>query len=117
MADPWDDLGAESDPRHPAMLIRLAADFRASGFDVKATAAATGAVAGLRSRRPPAGSRRPVRLRAFAAARVRPLAPGQLFRTLITATGADDIVRHRQRRGRSGTREGKIAPTACWPRD
>ena len=37
---------------------------------------------------------------------MRPLAPGQLFRTLITATGADDIVRHRQRRGQEQGPQG-----------
>ena len=101
IADPWDDLGAENDARHPVILNRLAADFRAGGFDIKhlvrqmvlspaydrSNASATDATDSGAS------------TRAFAAARVRPLAPAQLFRALITATGVDDIVRHRQRRG------------------
>ena len=96
IADPWDDLGAENDPRHPAILNRLAADFRAGGFDVKQLVRQLVlSPAYDRGNAPDSGAT----ARVFAAARVRPLAPAQLFRTLITATGADDIVRNRQRRG------------------
>jgi hypothetical protein len=35
LVDPWDDLGGEDDPSHPALLVRLAADFRAHGHDVR----------------------------------------------------------------------------------
>jgi hypothetical protein len=98
VVDPWDDLGAEHDARHPAILVRLAADFRASGYDIKAL---------LRKIvLSPAYARSSVRpdglpddggaaLRAFAQARVRPLSPEQLFRSLLTATGADQMVRRR----------------------
>jgi Protein of unknown function (DUF1549)/Protein of unknown function (DUF1553) len=103
MADPWDDLGAEKDPRHPVMLNRLAADFRASGFDVKQLVRQLV----LSPAYDRGGASDPgASPRAFAAARVRPLAPGQLFRTLITATGADDIVRNRQRRGQEQGPQG-----------
>jgi hypothetical protein len=105
MADPWDDLGAENDPRHPVMLNRLAGDFRASGFDVKQLVRQL-VLSPAYDRGAPVDSG--AGAHAFAAARVRPLAPAQLFRTLITATGADDIVRHRQRRGQEqGPVEGK----------
>ncbi len=98
MVDPWDDLGAENDARHPPLLVRLAADFRSSGYDIKAL---------LRKIvLSPAYARSSIRpqgvaddggaaVRAFARARVRPLSSEQLFRTLLIATGADQMVRRR----------------------
>jgi hypothetical protein len=98
MVDPWDDLGAEHDPRHPPLLVRLAADFRNSGYDIKSL---------LRKMvLSPAYARSSIRpdgiaddggaaVRAFARARVRPLSSQQLFRSLVTATGADQMVRRR----------------------
>jgi hypothetical protein len=110
LVDPWDDLGAENDPRHPQLLDVLARDFRAGGFDIKAllrrmvlsaayarssvpapiaTAADTTAAAADDDHGGAA-------VRAFARARVRPLSPEQLFRSLNTMTAADEMVRHRQ---------------------
>jgi hypothetical protein len=98
VVDPWDDLGAEHDRRHPALLLRLADDFRASGHDVKALLRKMVlSPAYARSSARPAGlpDDGGAALRAFAQARVRPLSPEQLFRSLITATGADQMVRRR----------------------
>ncbi len=98
LADPWDDLGAENDPKHPAMLVRLAADFRGSGYDIKALLRRIVlSPAYARSSARPEGlpDDGGAALRAFAQARVRPLTPEQLFRSLLTATGADQMVRRR----------------------
>jgi hypothetical protein len=112
VVDPWDDLGAENDPQHPPLLDSLARDFRAGGFDIKAllrrmvlSAAyarssvpapvpGTNASAGLATDAADAAGAAAVR--AFARARVRPLSPEQLFRTLNTMTAVDEMVRHRQ---------------------
>jgi hypothetical protein len=74
----WDDLGAEHDPKHPALLNRLAADFAASGYDLKALL------------------RRLMLSTAYAReVGVRPLSPDQLFRSLLTETGAAEMGRGR----------------------
>ena len=98
MADPWDDLGAENDPAHPPLLVRLAADFRASGFDTKALLrkiVLSPAYARSSARPEGVADDGGAAVRAFARARVRPLSSEQLFRTLLTATGADQMVRRR----------------------
>ena len=95
LCEPWDDLGGEDDPRHPELLVKLAEDFRAAGFDTKrlvrqialSTAYARGAA-------PPPGApddpqKKEAAIRAFARAGVRALSPEQLFRTLVVMTGAD----------------------------
>jgi hypothetical protein len=103
LIDPWDDLGADNDPKHPALLVKLARDFRASGFDIKrlirqivlstayarSSAAAPGA--------PDTPEAIEVAVRAFARAGIRPLTPEQLFRTLAVETGAEIIARHRSK--------------------
>jgi hypothetical protein len=91
IVDPWDDLGGERDPRHPPILVELARDFAASGYDIKrlvrtivlSTAYARGAEGqgGV-----------PV----FAQAGVRPLQPEQLFQSLVMATGAEEMGRRRR---------------------
>jgi hypothetical protein len=87
LVEPWDDLGGESDARHPQILVTLARDFAASGYDIKrllrtillSTAYARGS----------AGSAAGVA--AFAQAGVRPLSPEQLFRSLVATTGAEQM--------------------------
>jgi hypothetical protein len=101
LVEPWDDLGAENDPRHPALLVKLAEDFRASNFDIKhlvraivlstAYARSSSAAAGV----PQTPEAIEVAVRAFARAGIRPLTPEQLFRTLSIATGAEVMARHR----------------------
>jgi Protein of unknown function (DUF1549)/Protein of unknown function (DUF1553) len=99
LVDPWDDLGGENDPKHPALLNLLAQDFRASGFDTKALVRRIVlSTAYARGSAPPVPDDGGAAVRAFARARVRPLAPEQLFRSLLIATGADEMVRERQRR-------------------
>ena len=76
--DPWDDLGAEVDAKHPPLLVTLARDFRASGFDVKALLRRMVlSTAYARSSAPAAPGQDDdgAAVRAFARARVRPLAP------------------------------------------
>jgi hypothetical protein len=101
IVDPWDDLGAEHDERHPPMLEAVARDFRASGFDTKALLRQLVLSAAYARSSVPASvaggaDDGGAAVRAFARARVRPLSPAQLFRTLNTITAADEMVRHRQ---------------------
>jgi hypothetical protein len=110
LMDPWDDLGAEGDAKHPPLLVALADDFRHSGFDIKALLRQLVlSTAYARSSAPPAAGQDDggAAVRAFARARVRPLAPEQLFRSLLVATGADEIVRDRQRRRDRSDRDGE----------
>jgi hypothetical protein len=101
LVEPWDDLGAENDPRHPPLLVKLAEDFRASGFNVKrlvklmvlSTAYARSSSPAPGTSDTPEGIE--VAVRAFARAGIRPLTPEQLFRTLSVATGAEVMARHR----------------------
>ena len=112
IVEPWDDLGGENDPKHPALLTRLADDFRASGYDIKhllRVLVLTQAY-GLTSRHPTAAPP-PVNAApapattagaapappppdptvSFARAAVRRLTPEELFRSLIIATGVDRL--------------------------
>jgi hypothetical protein len=96
--EPWDDLGGEQDDRHPAALRLLAADFAASGYDVKrlVRTIVLSEPYGRASVR--GGTDDDASLRTFARSGVRPLAPEPLFRSLVVATGADAIVRPGSRR-------------------
>jgi uncharacterized protein DUF1549/uncharacterized protein DUF1553 len=92
IVDPWDDLGGEHDAGHPPLLVALARDFAASGYDVKrllrtivlSTAYARGSGGGEGG------------LPVFAQAGVRPLAPEVLFRSLLVATGAEEMGKRRR---------------------
>jgi hypothetical protein len=103
LVDPWDDLGGEHDPRHPALLVELARAFVASGYDVKllvrtivlSTAYARSAGASDQA------------VRAFAQAGVRPLQPEPLFRSLVTATGAEEMGRRKRDPERTEKRLGQ----------
>jgi hypothetical protein len=98
MPEPWDDLGGEQDDRHPATLRLLAADFAASGYDVKrlVRTMVLSEPYGRASVR--GGADDDASLRTFARSGVRPLAPEPLFRSLVVATGADAIARPGSRR-------------------
>jgi hypothetical protein len=118
IVDPWDDLGGENDPKHPALLTRLADDFRASGYDIKhlLRLLALSRAYGLSSRNPAAAAApalasptaatpAPAAIAAdaahapppadptlsFARAAVRRLTPEELFHSLIVATGVDRL--------------------------
>jgi hypothetical protein len=103
LVDPWDDLGGERDPRHPAILVELARDFVASGYDLKHLVRTI--VLSTAYARSNGGSDQAVR--AFAQAGVRPLQPEPLFRSLVTATGAEEMGRRRRDPERTEKRLGQ----------
>ena len=111
LMEPWDDLGAENDPRHPKLLVKLAEDFRAGGWNVKRLVRQIVlSTAYARSSAPAPGAPDSpeaieVAVRSFARAGIRPLTPEQLFRTLSVATGAEVMARHR---GKSEERAEKM---------
>jgi hypothetical protein len=91
LVEPWDDLGGEGDAGHPRILVELARDFVTSGYDIKRllrTIVLSAAYA-----RSSTGSEAGVPV--FAQAGVRPLSPEQLFRSLVTATGAEELGKRR----------------------
>ena len=102
LVDPWDDLGGENDPRHPRLLVELAQDFRAAGFNVKrlvrqivlSTAYARSSLPAPEAL-PDSPEKAEAAVRAFARAGVRSLTPEQLFRSLVVMTGAAVRARHR----------------------
>jgi hypothetical protein len=96
--DPWDDLGAEQDVRHPPALRLLAADFVASGYDLKRLVRTMVLSEPYRRAAVRAGADDEVALRTFARSGVRPLPPETLFRSLVVATGADAVARPGSRR-------------------
>ena len=93
IVEPWDDLGAENDPRQPALLRALGNDLARNRFShrwllraiVLSKAygrASTGGAA-------PAGSRPDLLEASFARAAARPLSADQLFRSQLLATGVE----------------------------
>jgi hypothetical protein len=84
--DPWDDLGAEDDPRHPPLLRALAEQFVASRYDIKALIRTI--VLSSAYGRSASGGTGDQAVRLFARSGVRPLPPEPLFRSLLVATGA-----------------------------
>lgn len=90
IVDPWDDLGAEDDPRQPPLLHHLADEFAKSGFDhrwlVKAIIMSKAYGRSSRGGSPAD----PTKLEAvFARAAVRPLSADQLFSSLLLVTGSE----------------------------
>jgi hypothetical protein len=94
IVDPWDDLGGEDDPRHPPLLRALAADFVASGYDVRKLVRTI--VLSVAYQRSSSGAQGEQALRLFARSGVRPLAPESLFRSLVKATGAGAMGRRQE---------------------
>ena len=92
LVEPWDDLGAENDARHPRLLVELSRDFVASGYDIKRLLRTI--VLSTAYARSSAGSEDGVT--AFAQAGVRPLSPEQLFHSLVAVTGAEEIGKRRR---------------------
>jgi Protein of unknown function (DUF1549)/Protein of unknown function (DUF1553) len=92
LVEPWDDLGGEGDARHPRVLVELARDFVASGYDVKRLLRTI--ILSTAYARSSAGSDEGVAT--FAQAGVRPLSPEQLFRSLVSVTGAEEIGKRRR---------------------
>jgi Protein of unknown function (DUF1549)/Protein of unknown function (DUF1553) len=103
--DSWDDLGAEHDESHPALLRILASDFVAGGYDhrrllkqmVLSRAYGRSSRTADRSRVRDKAAGQPdapdkaarAAERAFARAAVRPLSADQLYRSLLIASGLE----------------------------
>lgn len=91
IVEPWDDLGGLDGSPHPAALTTLASEFEKQDYDLRAllrTIALSSAY--QRSSAGPAEGT-VARERVFAQAAVRPMGASQLMRSLLVATGLDDI--------------------------
>jgi hypothetical protein len=86
IVDPVDDMGEENPPSHPELLDELARQFRLHRYDLKYLIRAITATRayGLTSA---VGRSETVPAQMFAAMPVRSLSPGQLFDSLVQATG------------------------------
>lgn len=108
--DPVDDLEAQ-DPRHPAVLDLLVADFKRSGHDLRrlceailltrAYGLSSGGADGE------AAEVREAQVAAFARAPLRSLSAEQLFYSVLAATGAEDV-RTQDRRQRARLERTKL---------
>lgn len=108
IVDPWDDLGAEDDPRQPALLIHLADEFAKNGFNhrwlVKAIIMSKAYGRASRGGSPAD----PTKLEAvFARASVRPLTADQLFSSLMLVTGTDASSDRRMQRWKNEDRKNR----------
>lgn len=91
LVDPVDDMAGAHDPSHPELLDALAADFAASGYDLKhLVRAVCNSHAYQRSSRPTGGNEAAAP-ELFARMPVRVLAPEQLFDSLARVTGFDKL--------------------------
>jgi hypothetical protein len=95
-----DDLGGEGDASHPPLLVHLAERFVASGYD-HADLLRTIVSSRAYQRASFAPGRTPEQERAaervFAQAAVRPMDADQLFRSLLVATGVENVAGRRFR--------------------
>ena len=92
LVEPWDELGGENDPSHPPVLEYLAAGFVRSGYDHRAlleTIVLSDAY--QRSSAALSPDENGTRVAAFAQAPVRPMSAEQLFRSLMMATGVENV--------------------------
>jgi len=93
--EPWDDLG-DLDPNDaPLLLTTLADEFEASGYDLRALLRTI--VLSSAYQRSSEGDSRSARARehAFAQAALRPMSASQLLRSLMVATGLENVKRRR----------------------
>jgi hypothetical protein len=94
--DPVDDLRPSNAPAAPAVLDALAADFAASGFDVKhLVRVIVGSEAYALSSSPlsDATAKADPEVKLWERFRVTPLGPDELLGALVTATRVDNVVR------------------------
>jgi len=94
--DPVDDLRPSNAPAASAVLDALAADFAASGFDVKhlvRTIVGSEAYALSPSPLPDATAKADPEVKLWERFRVTPLGPDELLGALVTATRVDNVVR------------------------
>jgi hypothetical protein len=109
IVEPWDDL---LDPRErPASLMLLAAEFRASGHDLRALIRSI--VLSQAYQRSSVGPQtEPTKIAAaeaaFARAAVRPLSAEQLFASLITVTGLEQVESRKFRQAVRQRREAAL---------
>jgi len=108
IVDPWDDLGAEDDPRQPPLLRHLADEFVKSGFNhrwlVKAIIMSKAYGRSSRGGSPAD----PTKLEAvFARAAVRPLTADQLFDSLLLVTGSEASSDRRMERWKNEDRKNR----------
>jgi hypothetical protein len=99
IVEPWDDLGEPRGSEHPPLLEWLAEDFVAHDHDLRhlLRRIALSSAYQRSSAGEPEGAA--AREQAFARAAVRPLAAAPLLRSLLVATGLEDV------RGRAFARE------------
>ncbi len=94
--DPVDDLRPGNAPAAPAVLDALAADFVASGFDVKhlvRVIVGSEAYALSSSPLPDATAKADPEVKLWERFRVTPMGPDELLGALVTATRVDNVVR------------------------
>jgi len=91
IVEPWDDLGGLENADHPALLEQLAAELRDHDHDLRwlLHRIALSSAYQRSSRGPDDGA--VAREHAFAQAAVRPMTSPQLLRSLLVATGLDDV--------------------------
>ena len=95
LVEPFDDLGGEHDANHPPLLNELSDAFVAHFFDLRWLLRSV-VLSEAYTRSSSGGAGDPALLtKTFARAAVRPLQPEQLFRSLLTATGFDDVIARR----------------------
>lgn len=94
IVEPWDDLGAPVGTEHPPLLTWLADDFVAHDHDLRhlVRRIVLSPAYQRRAEGPePGGPDAKARQQAFAQAAVRPLPASPLLRSLLVATGLDDV--------------------------
>lgn len=94
--DDWQDPAVK--PSHAAALDALAAEFRASGYDVRGLERIIANTRTYQRALATPGSPQAARPELFAAAQLRPLPPEKLFASLTEALGADQKLRDRSGR-------------------
>ncbi|MCB9717846.1 MAG: DUF1549 domain-containing protein [Myxococcales bacterium] len=91
IVEPWDDLGGLAGDEHPALLEWLADDFVAHDYDLRHLLRTIVLSSAYQRSSRGAAEGSLERERAFAQAAVRPMSASQLMRSLLVATGLDDV--------------------------
>jgi hypothetical protein len=107
LVDPVDDMAGAHEPSHPELLDALAADFAASGYDLKHLIRGICNSHAYQRSSKPTGGNEAADPSLFARAAVRVLAPEQLFDSLARVTGFDkQLTRQRDRKAVGGGGKG-----------
>lgn len=99
IVEPWDDLGSPEGSEHPALLDWLAQDFAAHDHDLRHLLRRIVLSSAYQRSSQGAPERAAAREQAFAQAAVRPLEAAPLVRSLLVATGLEEV------RGRAFSRQ------------